>query len=114
MFLRHPKRQAHNTPQVGDIVLIKENLPSRRWKTGVIHELIKGRDQVVQSAKVFTSPKTYLHRALNLLYPIECPESQLIAMKQLIKLSLLEVILMLVLCLVSVMKIVIFYLIRGT
>jgi len=73
MFLRHPKSQAHNTPQMGDIVLIKENLPRGRWKTGAIHKLIKGRDQVVRSAKVLTSPNTYLHRALNLLYPIECP-----------------------------------------
>lgn len=73
MSLKHPKRQAHNIPRVGDVVLTKENLPRGRWKTGVIHELVKGRDQVVRSVKVLVSPRTYLHRALNLLYPLECP-----------------------------------------
>jgi len=67
------KHQAHNIPQVGDVILIKENLPRGRWKTSVIHELIKGRDQVVRLAKVLVSPKTYLHRVLNLLYPNESP-----------------------------------------
>ena len=70
------------------------------------------------SAKVLVSPKTYLHRALNLLYPIECsvdtrtsPDSK----EAVDLLGTAEVILMLVLCLVSVMKIVIFCLMmRGT
>ena len=30
MYLKGPKKQAHNIPQVGDVVLIKENLP-RGW-----------------------------------------------------------------------------------
>jgi len=40
--LKNPKKQAHNLPQVGDVVLIKENLSHGRWKIGV-HELIKGK-----------------------------------------------------------------------
>jgi len=76
MSLKNPKKQAHNLPQVGDVVLIKENLPRKRWKIGIVHELIKGKDQMVRSAKVFMSPNKYLHRALSLLYPIECPESK--------------------------------------
>ena len=73
MSLKQPKRLAHNTPQIGDVVLIKENLPRGRWKVGVIHKLIRGKDQRIRSAKVMVSAKSYLHRALNLLYPIECP-----------------------------------------
>ena len=76
MVLKGPRKQAHDVPQVGDVVLIKENLPRGRWKVGSIHELIKGRDQMVRSAKVLVSPNCYLHRALNLLYPIECPRDK--------------------------------------
>ena len=73
MYLRSPKKQAHNIPQVGDVVLIKENLSRGQWKVGVIHDLIQGKDKLVRSAKVMVSPRSYLHRALCLLYPIECP-----------------------------------------
>ena len=57
-------------------MIIKENLPRSKWKIGKILELIKGKDQAIQSAKVLISPNKVLHRALNLLYPIECPEDQ--------------------------------------
>ena len=73
LYLKGPKKQAHNIPQVGDVVLIKENLPRGRWKVGVIHKLIQGKDKLVRLAKVMVSPRSYLHRALSLLYPIECP-----------------------------------------
>jgi len=73
MYLKGPKKQAHNIPQVGDVVLIKENLPRGRWKVGVIHELIQGKDKLICSARVLVSPMCYLYRALSLLYPIECP-----------------------------------------
>jgi len=72
-YLKGPKKQSHNIPQVGDVVLIKENLPCGRWKVGVIHELIQGRDGLIRLAKVLISPRSYLHRTLSLLYPIECP-----------------------------------------
>ena len=57
-------------------MLIKDNLPRGKWKIGKILELIKGRDQAIRSAKVLISPNKVFHRALNLLYPIECPEEQ--------------------------------------
>ena len=34
--------------------------------------IFRGRDQRIRSAKVSVSPHGYLHRPLNLLYPIEC------------------------------------------
>ena len=76
MSLKGPTKQAHNSPQVGDVVLIKEDLPQGRWKVGVIHELVRGKDQMVRSARVLISPNKCLHRALSLLYPIECPETK--------------------------------------
>ena len=72
-YLKGPKKQTHTIPQAGDVVLIKENLPRGRWKVGIIHELVRGRDGLIRSAKLLISPKNYLHRALSLLYPIECP-----------------------------------------
>ena len=76
MSLKGPKRLAHNSPQVGDVVVIKENLPRGRWRVGVIHELVRGKDQMIRSAQVLISPNKYLHRALGLLYPIECPGNE--------------------------------------
>ena len=73
MSLKGPKKLSHNAPQVGDVVLIKENLPRGRWRVGVIRQLIRGKDQMIRSARVLVSPNRYLHRALSLLYPIECP-----------------------------------------
>ena len=76
MSLKGPKRLAHSSPQVGDVVVIKENLPRGRWRVGVIHELVRGKDQMIRSAQVLISPNKYLHRALSLLYPIECPGNE--------------------------------------
>ena len=39
---------------------------------GKISELIQGRDERVRSAKVTVAPHKVLHRALNMLYPLEC------------------------------------------
>ena len=62
-------------PQVGEVVLIKDNLPRGHWKVGKISELIMGRDQRVRSAKLLVVPHRYLHWPLSLLYPLECPDS---------------------------------------
>ena len=59
MSLKGPKKLAHNTPQLGDVVLIKENLLRERWRVGVICELIRGKDQMIQSARVLVSPNRY-------------------------------------------------------
>ena len=71
---RKPHRQLIACPQIGEVVLIKDNLPPGRWKVGKVSELIVGRDQRVRSAKVLVAPHRYLHRPLSLLYPLECPD----------------------------------------
>ena len=76
MYLKGSKRLAHNSPQVGYVVLIKWKLPHGKWRVGAIHELVRGKDQMIRLARVLASPNKYLHRALNLLYPIECPRNK--------------------------------------
>lgn len=72
--LNHPRKQANNLPEIGDVVLIKDDLPRAKWKIGKILELNRGKDQEIRSAKLLTSSNKMLHRALNQLYPMECPD----------------------------------------
>ena len=53
-------------------MLITESLPRGQWKIGKISKLIKGRDNAIRSAEVTLPTRRCLHRALKLLYPIEC------------------------------------------
>ena len=75
MYLKHPRSQATFILKEGDVVLVKENLPRGRWKVGKSHQLIKGQDQMIRSAKVLILPNKFFHRTLNLLYPIESRDS---------------------------------------
>ena len=72
---RKPHHQITAVPRVGEVILIKDNLPCGRWKVGKILELIMGRDERVRSAKLLVAPHRYLHWPLSLLYPLECPDS---------------------------------------
>ena len=69
--VQRSSHQISTSPQVGEVVLIKDNLPRSRWKVGKIVDLCVGKDQRIRSAKVFVSPHSYLHQPLSLLYPIE-------------------------------------------
>jgi len=71
--LKGPRSTAGTVPEVGDIVLIKENLPRGKWKIVRITELTKSRDKKIRSAIVVVGQRKILKRAINLLYPIECP-----------------------------------------
>ena len=72
--LNHPRKQASNLPKIGDVVLIKDDLPRGKWKIGKILELNRGKDQEIRSAKLLMSSNKMLYRALNQLYPMECPD----------------------------------------
>ena len=71
-LLHRKSKQSQQIPKVGDIVLIKENLPRGMWKLGKIVELIQSRDRLVRAAKVQLASKKIFSRALNHLYPLEC------------------------------------------
>ncbi|CAG2200102.1 unnamed protein product [Mytilus edulis] len=72
--LRNGRIQSKIPAKVGDIVLIKENLPRGSWKIGRICQLVVSRDGQIRSGKVMLPNKKTLNRALNMLYPIECEE----------------------------------------
>ena len=69
-------QRMNRSPQIGEVVLIKDSVPRSRWKVGKVVELFMGRDQRIRSAKVSVSPHSYLHRPVSLLYPIECPSKR--------------------------------------
>ena len=72
------QRKSHQLrvhPQIGEVVLVKDNLPRGRWKVGKIVELGLGKDKKIRSAKVLMAPHRHLHRPLKLLYPLECTDS---------------------------------------
>ena len=75
-LLKGPRSTAVAVPEVGDIVLIKVNLPRGKCKIGRITELIKSRDKKIRSANIVVGQRKILKRAFNLLYPIECPREQ--------------------------------------
>ena len=76
MHIKGPCSTAAKVPKVGDVVLIKEDLPRGKWKIGRICELLCGRDQRVRSARITVAPNKIIRRALSFLYPIECPEER--------------------------------------
>ncbi|CAG2200461.1 unnamed protein product [Mytilus edulis] len=56
-------------PIVGDVVIIKDNLPRGVWKLGRLVQLIHSNDGEIRSAKVVLSSRKVISRPLNLLYP---------------------------------------------
>ena len=76
LFLKGPRNRSATVPEVGDVLLIKENLPRGRWKVRGISELITSSDNQIRSARVVVAPHKIIKRALNLLYPIECPRDK--------------------------------------
>lgn len=59
------------SPNVGDIVLIKDEIARGLWKLGKLIELIPSGDKKLRSAKVEMSSGRVIKRPLNLLFPIE-------------------------------------------
>ena len=57
---------------VGDVVQLKEDLPSGSWKFGKMIESIITNDGNVRAAKVLLPTRNVVNRPVNLLYPLEC------------------------------------------
>jgi len=49
-YLKGPHSTVAATPKVGDVVLIKEDLPRGKWRVGCVCELITSRDNMIRSA----------------------------------------------------------------
>lgn len=71
--MKESRIKSNFLPSVGDVVLIKDDLPRGKWRIGKIHELIKSRDGEARSAKVLLPSQKLIGRPLNLLFPLECP-----------------------------------------
>ena len=64
------------------MVVHDENLPRGFWKLGRIEEIIAGRDGRIRGVKVRLASRnqqqTQLHRPIQLLYPLEIRDDQLV------------------------------------
>lgn len=69
--LKVGKSQSHYSPSVGDVVLVKEDIPRGCWKLGKITHLVTSHDGNIRSAKLVLSSGRTVGRPLNLLFPIE-------------------------------------------
>ena len=70
--IRQGRVTASEFPNIGDVVLIKEDLPRGTWKMGKIQKLVPSDDGEIFSAQVLLPSKKLLNRRINLLYRIEC------------------------------------------
>lgn len=69
--LKTKKLKSHISPSVGDIVLIKDDIPRGCWRLGKVIHLASSFDGCIRSAEVQLSSGKVLRRPLNLLFPIE-------------------------------------------
>ena len=54
-----------------DVVITRGELKNREhWKTGIVHQLLLGRDGITRAVKLRPG-KSYLERAVQQLYPLE-------------------------------------------
>ncbi len=74
--IKAPRVQYSETPSVGDVVLIKDDVPRGQWKMGKVATLRTSRDGLVRSAEVRTSTGKMVRRPINLLFPIEVTRNQ--------------------------------------
>jgi len=75
MKVKSSRVVSHSVPCIGDVVLIKDDIPRGQWEMGKLVKLTISKDRQVRSAEVQTSTGKVLRRPLNLLFPIETAES---------------------------------------
>ena len=63
-------------PSVGDVTLLKDDLPRGAWRMGRNKELVNSRDGEVTLAKIVLPNNKVIGRPLNLLFPVECPTTE--------------------------------------
>ena len=70
--LREARKRLQYPAQIGDVVLIKDDLPRGNWRIGKITELMTSFDEQVRAARIMLASKRIISRSINLLYPTEC------------------------------------------
>ena len=73
--LKSRRIQSHFSPNIGDVVLVKDDLPLDCWRLGKVINLVQSRDGCFRSAKVSLPSGRIIGRPLNLLFPIEVSKS---------------------------------------
>ena len=73
--LREQHNLVHNSKELilmeEDVVITRGELKNREhWKTGIVHQLLPGRDGITRAVKLRPG-KSYLERAVQQLYPLE-------------------------------------------
>lgn len=69
--LKSRQIQSHFSPNIDNIVLIKDDIPRGCWRVGTVVSLVFSLDWCVRSAKVALSSGRVIARPLNLLFPVE-------------------------------------------
>lgn len=70
-YLKDGKVHSSFSPDIGDVVIIKDDIPRGLWKLGRIFTLIPGKDRKIRTAKIQLASGKVIGRPLNLLYPLE-------------------------------------------
>ena len=77
MYHRNQKNQIDNTPQIGQVVIIKdEKVPRHMWKLCRIERLISGSDGNVRTADIYLPGNRHMQRSINMLYPLELNDGE--------------------------------------
>ena len=66
--LKVERVQSHVTPKIGQIVLLKEDLPRGAWRMEKITKLIKSQDKGIRAVKVSLPTGNEVNRSINHLY----------------------------------------------
>ena len=72
--LKSKRVQSKHSPTIGDVVLVKDEIPRGCWKLAKIVSLNSSSDGEIRSAKVQLPSGRIVGRPLNLLYPLELSE----------------------------------------
>ena len=69
------KGQIHHIPELGQVVLIREdNIARGMWKLGRIEKLNKDTDGYIRTAKIYLPNGRYVQRSISHLHPLEVPD----------------------------------------
>lgn len=73
--LKGPFAKKDSSVEIGDVVLVHENLPRSRWRLALVEKLIAGRDGLCRAAQVKLANGNRIQRPLQLLFPLEVQDT---------------------------------------
>ena len=77
MYHRSEKDQIASIPQVGQVVIIKdERMPRCMWKLCRIERLITGTDGGICTTDIYLPGNRHMQCSINMLYPLEIYDEQ--------------------------------------